>query len=643
MKHVVKAPVSGTRFEKNAKSIMYLGQSLSGEEIWMDTDQVKTHVFLSGSTGSGKTEALTGMITNAMAWGSGALFIDGKGDINFFAKLHLIAKTIGREEDILLLNFMKGTDQTDGKFSSHTINPFGFLSSDELNQIMTTMLPRAYGDGTMWQERAISLMSCIINALVWLRDNEGYPLTISEIRNFLVLKTLMRLEETLLLAGAPHKIRSELRFYLESLPGFQAEKGDRQSQVVFDQHGYLSMQWTRTLTLLCSNYGHILDVWTPDIDIRDVILNRRILVILLPSLERSTSDIQNIGALMVGMIKSMLGQALRTPIEGGWVEVVEDRITNARYPFMIFMDEVGQYISDGMGLMAQQARSLNIGLVFSTQDYDSLHANNARETEAIMANTNTKIFMKAENPTAPQISRTLATFKTEKSDLSLRQTNLNHARRSIWTDRMHYGRFNRARSLEEYQAETVKLSQISAELEKLNISHLEFVENDDMPDLAVLLRGFKTGEMLCVNGSDCIQGSSNYVRIGELEKPHQIRLEHFVNIEGFTRTVTEKVATDKRIVDIKTKLLSELAGRQNDADDSIMAQMSSQMGGLKERTPNPILTTLLASSIEEAVDRKLASVVMLMNVADGENKVADINEDFGDPFKLFDVAEDTKQ
>lgn len=642
MSIIVKTPVSGTRFAKNSKSIMYLGMSVTGEEIWMDADQVKTHTFLSGSTGSGKTETLTGMITNAMSWGSGSLFIDGKGDINFFAKLHLIAKTLGREEDILLLNFMKGMSEEDNRFSSHTINPFGFLSSDELIQIMTNMLPRAYGDGSMWQERAIALMSCVINSLVWLRDNKGYPLTISEIRSHLVFKQLLYLLDTLMAAGAPHKVRSELKFYLESLPGYQEDRGLKQGQVTLDQHGYLSMQWTRALTLLCSNYGHILDVWTPDIDIRDVILNRRILVILLPSLERSTSDIHNIGSLMVGMIKSMLGQALRTPVEGGWVEVVEDRITNARYPFMIFMDEVGQYISDGMGLMAQQARSLNIGLVFSTQDYDSLHASNARETEAIMANTNTKIFMKAENPTAPQISRTLATFKTEKTDMSLRQTNLNHARRAIWSDRMHYGRLKKAGTFEEYQAENKHIKGIFTELDKLNISYAEFVENDDMPDLAVLLRGFKTGQMLCVNGSDCVQGTANYVRIAELEKPHQIQLEHYVNFETFSETVIERIEAEDRVVEIKAKLLAEIARQETIAkiNDDMMSELSEQMATKDGRFPNGILATMLARSIGHAVDKQMASVARLVDVVDAETTIVSALEDNGDAFKLIDMKDD---
>lgn len=547
MRTSLNNPVKGTHFEKKPSSILYLGQSVSGEEMWLTPDQVKTHIFLSGSTGSGKTEMLTNIMTNAMAWGSGALFIDGKGDINFFAKLHLIAKALGREQDLLLLNFMKGNVRREGPFASHTINPFGFLSADELCQIMSNMLAPVSGDGVMWRERAISLMNAIINSLAWLRDAHGEPLTISKIRTYLVLPDLINLSDRLkAMIDAPSDIVSELDFYLASLPGYRADKGAVQSQTTLDQHGYLSMQWTRTATLLCTNYGHILDVGVPDIDIRDVILNRRILVILLPSLERSSSDIRNIGALMVGMIKSMLGQALRTPVEGSWRDVVEDRITNARNPFLILMDEVGQYISDGMGMMAQQARSLNIGLVFATQDFDSLHYTDMRETEAIIANTNTKIFMKAENPTAPQISRVLSTYITKQEKQTAREMTLYHARSSVVRDRLHYLHHRRNEEL-------------GRSLDDINVAHSDFIENDDDPDLMVLLRGFKTGQMLCTHGADCVQGTANYIALETNDHPHAIRLEHYVNINDYGTDETKQNAIKARANSITANLKAEIA------------------------------------------------------------------------------------
>jgi hypothetical protein len=544
MAKALETAVKGTSFEKRPESILYLGQSITNEEMWLTRDQVVTHTFISGSTGSGKTELVTNLITNAMAWGSGALFIDGKGDLSTFSKLHVIARALGREDDLLLLNFMKGNLGKDTEFASHTINPFGYLSADDLCQIMSNMLSPGAGDGVMWRERAVSLMTTIINTLAWLRDAHGEPLTISEIRHKLILFNLIRLGERIKEMGAPWNIIAELDFYLKSLPGYQEERSTRQSQTTLDQHGFLSMQWTRMASLLASSYGHILDAPVPDIDITDVILNRRLLVILLPSLERSSTDIRNIGALMVGMIKSMLAQALRTPVEGSWRSVVEDRITNARYPFLILMDEVGQYITDGMGMMAQQARSLNIGLFFATQDFDSLHYNNARETEAIMSNTNTKIFMKAENPTAPQISRVLSTYTMMKANVSTREQQLHIARAAVVRDRlMHLSRRNES---------------LGQQLDDLNNAHLRYVEGTDTPDLSVLLRGFKTGQMICTHGADCIQGVANYIPLEKGGPSKDIALQHFIDIPDYGVEEIERKAVRERAQSISTNLNAEI-------------------------------------------------------------------------------------
>jgi hypothetical protein len=550
MKMILDTPVKGTNFEKKAKSILYLGQSVTGEEMWMSPDQVKTHIFLSGSTGSGKTEMINNLLANTMAWGSGALVIDGKGDIGFFAKMQLIAREAGREEDLLLLNFMKSNVMEGEAFSSHTFNPFGFLTSGELCQIMATMMPPAYGDGVMWRERAVVLMNTIINVLTWLRDKKKEPLTVSRIRTVLGLPEFILLCERMkAMEDAPENIVSEMKFYLTSLPGYQEAKLTKQSQTTFDQHGYLSMQWSRPVGLLVTQYGHILDAPVPDIDIRDVIINRRILVMLLPSLDRSSSDIQNIGSLMTGMIKSMLGQALRTPIEGSWSTVVDDRITNARTPFMIIMDEVGQYLSDGMGMLAQQARSLNIGLVFATQDFDSLYLMHPRETEAIIANTNTKILMKAENPHSVKISAILAPFIQQKTTNISMMSMLDMAKGAVLRDRMLHSQLLQDRDLSVDAAR---------KMDAQNLSHLQNVEASQLPDFGFLLRSFSNGQMLVMNGKDCIQGTANFIAVEDSLDAPPLAINYFFDIRDYGKVDDETVPRRKLAEDITAQFRAKM-------------------------------------------------------------------------------------
>jgi hypothetical protein len=309
--------------------------------------------------------------------------------------------------------------------------------------------------------------------------------------------------------------------------------------MTLEQHGYLSMQWTRPVGMLATAYGHILDAEVPDVDIRDVVLNRRVLVILLPSLDRSTDDIGNIGALLVGMLKSMLGQALRSPVEGTWGEVVRRRITNTTYPFMMVMDEVGQYITDGMGMMAQQARSLNVGLVFATQDFDSLHHTNSRETEAILANTNVKVFMKAENPGAMQISKVLSTFVEGRKFARTKFGDILRAQKDGVTHKLMYEprSIDRRESFVEMRHDQTWVQRMYA-LDETGLRHYENAEPDD---LALMLRGFNAGDMMVTHGADIAVGRAGYVGLDHRTgREHEIRLQRFVHVPGYGKKAIEQ-------------------------------------------------------------------------------------------------------
>lgn len=533
------------------KSIMFLGRTPSGQEIWLNKEQITTHMFLAGSTGSGKTEFLLNMLTNTMLWGSGAVVIDGKGDISFFSKLHAIATATGRAQDLLLLNFSMANVENGEQVTSHTCNPFAILSADELDQIMTAMISNVSSHDSMWRERAIGLMTSVIQALVWLRDHNSEPLTISKISQAMPLQNYRRLLDRLeKIEGVKPSVIADMRYYLDTLPGYR-NHADDPSGTADSQHGYLTMQWTRPLTLLKSGYGHILDVEHPDIDIKDVVLNRRILMIMLPSLEKSGSDVANVGNLMVGMIKSMMGQALRTPVEGGWGEVVTNRLTNADYPFMLLMDEVGQYPTAGMDMMAQQARSLNFGLVFSTQDFDSFHYANPKLAAAILANTNTKVLMKAEYPNSPVAQSIIGYFDNQIQSRLLKNVNLALSKKVQVTDRINYISGTNRGAAER-------------RLEELNKSLLLNNERLTRDTLTGYLKAFKPGEMLVTHGNHFLIGRSGFVDVVIDQREYQIGLQKFSHIDGYDVVERDREKIEK----LRDSLLHEACELLDEADQS---------------------------------------------------------------------------
>lgn len=341
------------------------------------------------------TEALLGFAANALSWGSGLLFCDGKGDVSLFAKIYAMARRFGREDDLLVLNFMGG-EATQGKVRSNTLNPFSSGPDDTLTNMIVSLMDDAGGDGAMWKGRATAMLTGVMKAMVWLRDEGELDLNVGIIRDYMNLKKIISLSSERDYPALPGDIRHMVKAYLTSLPGYAEEKGVKQAQTTLDQHGYLEMQFTRILGNLADVYGHIFKKPFADIDMNDVVLNRRILVIMLPALEKSGDEIANLGKIVAANLKGMMGSTLGANIEGDWDEVVENRATNSPSPFMVILDEVGYYTVDGMALMAAQARSLGFMMVYASQDVPAMKRLNEKEAASIIANTNTKIFMRTE-------------------------------------------------------------------------------------------------------------------------------------------------------------------------------------------------------------------------------------------------------
>ncbi|MBI1300697.1 MAG: type IV secretion protein IcmO, partial [Alphaproteobacteria bacterium] len=90
-----------------AEGILYMGNvEKTNEEIWFTNSDIRTHILYLGTTGAGKTEGLKSLVTNAMAWGSGFVYVDGKADTDLWSSLSSLVRRFGRDDDLLVLNYM---------------------------------------------------------------------------------------------------------------------------------------------------------------------------------------------------------------------------------------------------------------------------------------------------------------------------------------------------------------------------------------------------------------------------------------------------------------------------------------------------------------------------------------------------------
>ena len=414
------------------EGILYLGNMKdTDEEVWFTNSDARTHILYLGTTGSGKTVGLTSMVTNAMTWASGFVYVDGKADTDLWSKLSALVRRMGRDDDLLVLNYMTGN--SDVKAPSNTMNPFSSGSASYLTNMLVSLMPESQGDNAMWSERAISLIGAMMPVMTWKRDNQDMQLSVTVIRDYLSLNNVIKLARD---EAVPKELRNGVNGYLATLPGFVQDAYDDEGNTkppgpdtpqydtttANQQHGYLAMQFTRSLQSLGDDYGYIFDTQAADVDMVDIVLNRRVLVVLIPALEKSSDEIANLGKIVAATMKGMMGSTLGSTLEGSSETVIENKPTHSSTPFMTVFDEVGYYTAQGMAVMAAQARSLGFCLIFSGQDLPAMKKRVREEANSITANCNIKIFGKLEDPTETKefFEKTVgSTFVTEVSGFQM--------------------------------------------------------------------------------------------------------------------------------------------------------------------------------------------------------------------------------
>lgn len=407
-------PLPGSTKPRKARGISFFGnKKITQEELWFNNDDMRTHVLIFGSTGSGKTEALVSLSFNALVQGSGFLYVDGKGDNSLFAKVFSMCRFMGREDDLLIINFMTGARDIVGaqeRRLSNTMNPFCNGSSSMLSNLVVSLMDSGgqSSDGDMWKGRAIVFVEALMKVLVYMRDQGKLLLDANTIRNYFELTRLEAIamdkmfirdnQEPVSLAEAPAIILEPVTNYIINLPGYDRSKKGKQGSQVLEQHGFITMQLTKVFGSLSDTYGHIMRTNLAEVDLKDVVLNRRILVVLLPALEKSPDELSNLGKVIIASLKAMMAAGLGDAVEGTYKEVITRKPTNAATPYMCILDEYGYYAVKGFAVVPAQARSLGFSVIFAGQDLPAFQKASKEEAASIGANTNIKICMKLEDP-----------------------------------------------------------------------------------------------------------------------------------------------------------------------------------------------------------------------------------------------------
>jgi intracellular multiplication protein IcmO len=163
------------------------------------------------------------------------------------------------------------------------------------------------------------------------------------------------------------------------------------------QHGFAQFYFTRTFELLGVSLGHIFKVEQSDVDMRDVVLNRRILVVNLPALESSDERLAALGKIVVASLRGMMAQMLGARLEGDYSTIVANKPGMGSAPFHVVLDEVAYYATSGMDRMLAMGRGLNFMFWLGFQEVSGIWARLGEKTQSLFGNANLTIVMRQQD------------------------------------------------------------------------------------------------------------------------------------------------------------------------------------------------------------------------------------------------------
>lgn len=349
-----------------------------GRPIRIPDMALMRHFMTGGMTGVGKTVSATLFMAQQIARGGGVMWVDGKLDPENIASFYHLAKWMGRESDIRVIN------PGDPK-NSNTYNFVLDGDADEVASRILSTVPSTEGNAgaDYYKQSANHGLTCLVATL------KGLGLAYNCMDLSILLsndKALLRLDQMVdSSSNIPQDVVKLFKLFLESVKTRNANTGEVSVDLrkMRDVFGGIA---GRLFVYGVDKMGAITGSYSPDVRLYEDIKDGRLIYCALPTMGKLIAA-QNFGKVILGDLRSAVARIQSLP-----------SAQRPNPPFMVWMDEVQSYGSaQALATQFQQNRSANIFLGVGFQDNASIEVLGDGFLETVVGNTFSKIFFKPGN------------------------------------------------------------------------------------------------------------------------------------------------------------------------------------------------------------------------------------------------------
>ena len=349
------------------------------------------HTAIIGQSGVGKTTLGEYLLWQQVSRGGGFVFIDAKLDADTRDKLAFMMQLLGRSDDFYVLN-------VDQPHNSHSYNPILRGDSDEVASRLLNLLPSAENSpgADFYRQQANYALTVLTGALKSAKRRYHFSDLAILLQSDRALESLLRLP-----------IEPEARMTLEVFLN-QFRKRDKNGATidVNKVKEILGGMSGRIAQFAQGKFGQVFNTYTPEIDLTDIVMNNKCLYVMLPTMGKDTAAL-NLGKMILSDLRTAVYnvQGLRKELR-------------PKPPFLVFADEMGSYVMQGIARLFEQARSAGICMIPAFQTFANLRAISPDFEDIIIGNTWNKIFFKFASKDSPETAAEIM-GKTKKFVKSL--------------------------------------------------------------------------------------------------------------------------------------------------------------------------------------------------------------------------------
>lgn len=369
----------------------------TNRQLWKSSSDFLYHSYVIGSSGSGKSVFLISVfMVNYLAIASGILFLDFKGTVELMGQALSTAYRVGRATCFKALNYTN--PQPKGSVLKNSNNVAPAVGNDEyasykfFSPFFTTE-GGASGDSKYFEENSIKLFQTLLTCLHYLQKHNYLRITPSVIRKYAGQKAFLDLYWD---PRLPNYIKEEV--LAPTYIAFKLEYETKNAKQIEDNErmfGLYSNGFDSALKFFIDNYPQIFESLVPEFDVINIVNNRQIGFLILPTADKDETDTRKLATIGINLVRGAIASGLGNDFHGGKDDVMAVARTADDSPFCIVIDEafVGMESSNGVGLLFSQGRGCGLAGVLSSQDVSALDESNRKENRQAQGSSKNKFLL----------------------------------------------------------------------------------------------------------------------------------------------------------------------------------------------------------------------------------------------------------